>query len=133
MSEYHDEEAKPIRHVGRYALILLIVALVLAVLGVATRVHSRNKLGEETNRQSIPTVVIQHPTRSPPSEELVLPGNVQAFVEAPIYARTSGYLKVWYTDIGDHVAKGQVLAEIEAPEVDQQLRQSQADLDTALA
>jgi RND family efflux transporter MFP subunit len=143
MSELHDEDesgegpspekGKPIRHVGRYALILLVVAIVLGVLGVATRVHSRNKLGEETNKESIPTVVVQHPTRSPPAEELVLPGNVQAFVEAPIYARTSGYLKVWYTDIGDHVAKGQVLAEIDAPEVDQQLRQSQADLDTALA
>ena len=130
MSERRAEESS---HVGRYGLILLAVAILLAILGIATRVLSRNKLGEETRTESIPTVVVQHPTASPPAEELVLPGSVQAFVEAPIYARTSGYLKIWYTDIGDHVQKGQVLAEIETPEVDQQYRQAQADLETALA
>jgi RND family efflux transporter MFP subunit len=124
---------KPFEHVGRYALILLVVALILGIWGIASRVHSRNKLGKETNTEAIPVVVVQKPVASPPSEDLVLPGSVQAFVEAPIYARTSGYLKTWYTDIGDHVKKGQVLADIEAPEVDQQYRQSQADLATAQA
>jgi RND family efflux transporter MFP subunit len=76
---------------------------------------------------------VQKPATSPPSEDLVLPGNVQAFVEAPIFARTSGYLKTWYTDIGDPVKKGQLLAEIETPEVDEQLRQARADLATAKA
>jgi RND family efflux transporter MFP subunit len=121
------------RHVGRYALILLAVAIVLAVWGVASRVHSRNTLGQETNEEAIPVVIVQKPSLSPPSEGLVLPGSTQAFVEAPIYARTSGYLRIWYTDIGDPVKKGQLLAEIETPEVDQQLRQSQADLATAQA
>jgi RND family efflux transporter MFP subunit len=121
------------RHVGRFALILLVVALVLAIWGVASRVHSRSKLGKETADEGVPVVIVQKPGLSPPSESLVLPGSVQAFVEAPIFARTSGYLRTWYTDIGDPVKKGQVMAEIETPEVDQQLRQSQADLATAQA
>jgi RND family efflux transporter MFP subunit len=129
----HRAHGKPFEHVGRYALILLAVALVLAIWGIASRVHSRTKLGKETNAEAIPMVIVQKPTLSPPSEELVLPGSVQAFVEAPIYARTSGYLRQWNVDIGDHVKKGQVLAEIDAPEVDQQLRQSLADLATAQA
>jgi RND family efflux transporter MFP subunit len=125
--------SEPFRHVGRYALILLAVAILLAIWGVVSRVHSRNQLGEETNTESIPTVVVQKPLPSPSAEELVLPGTVQAFFEAPIYARTSGYLRMWHTDIGDPVKKGRVLAEIDTPEVDQQYRQAQADLATALA
>src|SRR5882757_4676423 len=121
------------RHLGRYGLILLVVALVLAIWGVASRVHSRNKLGEETTQEAVPVVIVQKPAASPPSEDLVLPGSVQAFVEAPIFARTSGYLRAWYTDIGDAVKKGQLMAEIDTPEVDQQLRQSLADLATAQA
>jgi RND family efflux transporter MFP subunit len=121
------------RHVGRYALILLLVALVLAVWGVASRVYSRNELGKETAEQAVPVVIVQKPALSPPAEDLVLPGSVQAFVEAPIFARTSGYLRTWYTDIGDAVKKGQLMAEIDTPEVDQQLRQSEADLATAKA
>jgi RND family efflux transporter MFP subunit len=120
-------------HVGRYALILLMVALILAVWGVASRVYSRNQLGQETAQEAIPVVIVEKPSASPPSEDLVLPGSVQAFVEAPIFARTSGYLRTWYTDIGDAVKKGQLMAEIETPEVDQQLRQSVADLATAHA
>lgn len=121
------------RHLGRYGLILLVVALVLAVWGVASRVYSRNQLGKETADQAVPVVIVQKPTRSPPSEDLVLPGNVQAFVEAPIFARTSGYLKIWHTDIGDPVKRGQLMAEVDTPEVDQELRQARADLATAKA
>lgn len=121
------------RHVGRYALILLIVALILAVWGVVSRVYSRDELGKETAQEAVPVVLVEKPSMSPPSEDLVLPGSVQAFVEAPIFARTSGYLRTWYTDIGDAVKKGQLMAEIDTPEVDQQLRQSVADLATAEA
>src|SRR6266581_4794349 len=120
-------------HVGRYALILLVLAILLGVWGIASRVSSRDKLGRETAAQSVPVVIVQKPDHSPSGEDLVLPGSVLAFVEAPIYARTSGYLRMWYTDIGDRVKKGQLLAEIEAPEVDQQYRQAQADLATAQA
>jgi RND family efflux transporter MFP subunit len=129
----HRPADGPFRHLGRYGLILLVVALVLAVWGVASRVHSREELGKETAGQAVPVVLVQKPSVSPPSEDLVLPGSVQAFVEAPIFARTSGYLKTWYTDIGDPVKKGQLMAEVDTPEVDQQLRQARADLATAKA
>jgi RND family efflux transporter MFP subunit len=82
---------------------------------------------------SIPDVAVAQPTGSKTSDELALPGNTQAFVDTPIYARTNGYLKAWYFDIGAHVRKGQLLALIETPEIDQQLQSAQADLQTAQA
>jgi RND family efflux transporter MFP subunit len=123
-------EAAKIR---RYALILLVVAVVLAIWGEVSRVSARASLGKETAEAAVPTVVTVKAERSSVGEELVLPGAVQAYIEAPIYARTNGYLKKWYTDIGTPVAKGQLLAEIESPEIDQQLSQAQADLATARA
>jgi len=121
------------RKVHRYGLILLIVALCLALWGEVSRILARSALAKETAEAAIPTVLTTTPNRTTLGEELVLPGTVQAYVEAPIYARTSGYLKEWRTDIGAQVAKGQLLAEIDAPEVDQQLSQAQADLATARA
>ena len=121
------------RKVHRYGLILLIVALCLALWGEVSRILARSALAKETAEAAIPTVLTTTPNRTTLGEELVLPGTVQAYVEAPIYARTSGYLKEWRTDIGAQVTKGQLLAEIDAPEVDQQLSQAQADLATARA
>src|ERR1700675_2226592 len=121
------------RKVRRYSLILLVVALILAAWGEVSRVRARSALGRETAEAAVPMVVTVTPNRTSLGEELVLPGSVQAYIEAPIYARTSGYLKVWHTDIGTTVKKGQLLAEIDTPEVDQQLRQAQADLATAQA
>ena len=123
-------EAAKIR---RYALILLIVAVVLAIWGEISRVAARSSLGKETAEAAVPTVVTVKAEPSSLGEELVLPGAVQAYIEAPIYARTNGYLKKWYTDIGTPATKGQLLAEIESPEIDQQLSQAQADLATARA
>jgi RND family efflux transporter MFP subunit len=117
----------------RYALILFVVAVVLAVWGEVSRVSARSALAKEAEQAAVPSVVTVKAERSNLGEELVLPGAVQAYIEAPIYARTSGYLKKWYTDIGTQVTKGQLLAEIESPEIDQQLTQSQADLATARA
>jgi RND family efflux transporter MFP subunit len=111
----------------------LIVAVLLAIWGVISRVRGREKIGQETAKDATPVVMTAKPTRGPETDELVLPGNVTAYIEAPIYARTSGYLKTWYTDIGAPVKRGQLLAEIETPEVDQQLRQSKSDLATAEA
>jgi RND family efflux transporter MFP subunit len=129
-----DESDKNLRHkIRRYSLILLIVALCLAVWGEVSRVRARASLGKDAAQAAIPTVVTVTPNRTPLGEELVLPGSVQAYVEAPIYARTNGYLKEWRTDIGTQVTKGQLLAEIEAPEVDRQLSQAEADLATARA
>jgi len=119
------------RKVHRYGLLLLIVALCLALWGEISRILARSALAKETAEAAIPTVLTTTPNRTTLGEELVLPGTVQAYVEAPIYARTSGYLKEWRTDIGAQVTKGQLLAEIDAPEVDQQLSQAQADLATA--
>ena len=104
------------------------VALVLAAWGEIDRVLARNSLAKESAIDAMPTVVTVKPNRTDLGEELILPGTVQAFIEAPIYARTNGYLKAWYTDIGSPVKKGQLLAEIETPEVDQQLTQAVADL-----
>jgi RND family efflux transporter MFP subunit len=117
----------------RYVWILIGVALILAVWGILSRLSARNALGRQAAEAAIPTVATARAKAGPATDKLVLPGNVQAYYEAPIYARTNGYLKVWYTDIGASVKKGQLLAEIETPEIDQELRQAQADLATAQA
>ena len=123
----------PDKKIRRYALIALIVALGLGIWGEVSRVLARSALGRETAESAMPTVATVTAERSTLGEDLVLPGAVQAYIEAPIYARTSGYLKAWQTDIGTQVTKGQLLAEIETPEVDQQLSQARADLATARA
>jgi RND family efflux transporter MFP subunit len=92
-----------------------------------------NALAKETEKIAVPTVAVIHPTLEPSQEDLVLPSTLQAYVESPIYARTTGYVKKWYHDIGSHVQKGELLAEIETPEVDQQLSQARADLGTMQA
>jgi len=120
----------------RNAAILLIAVIVVGLLvlsGIVPRLRSRKALAAETNELAAPTVLVVQPKQGAPSQEILLPGNIQAFVDAPIYARTNGYLKRWYFDIGSHVQQGQLLAEIESPEVDQQLSQAQADLGTATA
>ena len=128
-----EPDKKMARNIRRYSLLLLVTALALAAWGEISRVMARDALRKEAARDAVPTVVTVTANRTSLGEDLVLPGTVQAFVEAPIYARTSGYLKTWYTDIGTPVKKGQLLAEIETPEVDQQYAQAQADLETARA
>jgi RND family efflux transporter MFP subunit len=115
-------------------LVLLAGALVLGLViysGIKARAADEKKLMLATAQAAIPTVNITHPKPGAATQELVLPGNTQPFVDGPIYARTNGYLKRWYFDIGARVKKGQLLAEIETPEVDQQLQQARADLETA--
>jgi RND family efflux transporter MFP subunit len=116
-----------------FALLALIAMAVIVIAGIRPRLLARQTLRRQTYYRAAPTVTVAHPRKEAPSEEIVLPGNIQAFTDAPIYARTSGYLKKWYFDIGTHVKKGQLLAEIESPEVDQQLQQAREDLDTAQA
>ena len=117
----------------RYLWVAIALVLLLAVWGIVSRLMARNALAREAHAVAIPTVLTTKPHRGPATDTLVLPGSVQAYYEAPIYARTNGYLKAWHTDIGAPVKKGELLAEIETPEVDQQLRQAQADLGTARA
>jgi RND family efflux transporter MFP subunit len=121
------------RKVRRYLVILGIIAVVLAVWGIVSRLVTRADLRKTTTQDSLTTVVTAKPQWSEAGDELVLPGIVQAYIESPIYARTSGYLKSWRTDIGAKVHKGDLLAEIETPEVDKQLAQARADLATAQA
>jgi RND family efflux transporter MFP subunit len=121
------------RKMNRHFLSLLIVALILVTWGEVHRVMARSALRQKTADEAAPIVVTVAPTRSALGEELVLPGTVQAYSEARIYARTNGYLKSWLVDIGSAVRKGQLLAEIDTPEVDQQLAQAIADLATAHA
>jgi RND family efflux transporter MFP subunit len=114
-------------------LLILVVAVLLVVFGILPRIQARTALRQETARMAVPTVAVVLPKRSAPAQEIILPANVQAFADAPIYARTNGYLKRWYVDIGSRVKEGQLLAEIDTPEVNQQLRQARADLGTAQA
>ena len=123
------------RSARRWWIAVLALAIVAAVVvsGILPRIHARADLDKETAEMAIPTVSVVQPKRGAPAQEVVLPANVQAYIDSPIYARTNGYLKHWYVDIGAHVKAGQLLADIETPEVDQQLRQSRADLATAEA
>jgi RND family efflux transporter MFP subunit len=114
------------------AVVALIVAGVV-IFGVSARRGSDRVLEKETAASAIPSVNIVYPTPSTLASEIALPGNTQAFTDAPIYSRTSGYLKSWYFDIGAHVKKGQLMATIETPELDQQLQVAQADLKSAQA
>jgi RND family efflux transporter MFP subunit len=115
------------------AVLALVTVTAVVISGILPRIHARAALDKETAEMAIPTVSVVQPKRGAPTQEVVLPANVQAYIDAPIYARTNGYLKHWYADIGAHVKAGQLLADIETPEVDQQLRQSKADLATAEA
>src|SRR3984893_8531557 len=127
---FHPRPAAP----RRTATLAATTALARIVFTIYFAIHSRaaaeSRLKQRTEEAAIPTVAVLFPREGAPTQEIVLPGNTQAFSDAPIHARTSGYLKHWYFDIGAHVQKGQLLAEIETPEVDQQLQQAQADRDT---
>ncbi len=113
-------------------LVLVIVAL-LVIGGIIPRRKASAEAREETHTLAIPTVLVAQPKTGASSQEVVLPGNMQAFTDAPIYARTNGYLSKWFFDIGSHVKQGQLLAIISTPEVESATRQARADLNTAEA
>lgn len=113
------------------ALLAIIVLVVVVVVGLLGRRSSSTALAASTDRAAVPLVSVTSIAPAKSLAELVLPGTTQSFIEAGIFARTNGYLKKWYFDIGAHVRKGQLLAEIETPELDQQLKQAQQDLFTA--
>src|SRR6202051_2721757 len=122
---------------GRIALllivVLLLVAVVIVVAGIVPRVRARTTLADQTDALAAPTVIATPPTPGTTGQELILPANIYAYSDAPLYARTDGYLSKWYFDIGAHVRQGQLLAIISSPEVDKQLLQARADLNTAEA
>ncbi len=116
---------------GGVVLVLLLGGAIY--YGIHSRSDAQHDLKLATERAAVPTVTIMHPTSGSKAQEVVLPGNTEAFIETSIYARTSGYLKQWFVDIGAHVHQGELLAIIEAPEVDQQLQQAEADLKSVQA
>lgn len=135
----HDHENAPDQaeiapHKAIFGLIVILIALAaLAIFGILHRRQVDDVLAKTTTELAAPTVIALPPKPGAPLDSFVLPGNVTAYTDSPIYARTSGYLTRWYYDIGGRVKKGALLAEIASPEVDQQLAQAQADLATAEA
>src|SRR6266567_6205897 len=130
------DQGQPQRKGSQVFTILFVIVIVLVVLGAVTLFERRSQyqaLAKETETLAIPTVAVIHASVESAEEDLVLPGAMQAYVESPIYARTNGYLKKWYHDIGSRVRQGDLLADIDTPEVDQQLSQARADLNTSQA
>ncbi|HYL35360.1 MAG TPA: efflux RND transporter periplasmic adaptor subunit [Bryobacteraceae bacterium] len=123
---------------SRAIKLLLALAIIGAIAGaviwgIRVRIRTAAAVKQETLDLAVPSVLVAHPKLGAMKSEIVLPGNIQAFIDSPIYARASGYLKTWHTDIGARVKAGQVLAEIEAPELDQQVREAQSSLEQARA
>jgi RND family efflux transporter MFP subunit len=123
------------RRAPRKVLLAIVVIAIAAILGsgILARVKARSALNAETAKVALQSVSVVSPKATAPAQEIILPGNVQPFITSPIYARTNGYLKKWYVDIGAHVKQGQLMAVIETPEVDRQLEQSDSNLNTAKA
>jgi RND family efflux transporter MFP subunit len=119
------EAASP-RKVLFFVGLLVLALLAAGALALLTRMHASRVLADTTAQEAIPTVAVVHPIEENPDEQLVLPGTLQAYVESPIYARTNGYLLRWYRDIGSRVKQGELLADIDTPEVDQELMQARA-------
>lgn len=131
-----QNDVKPKQLARRRSLALAVAAFAVAAVlgyGIWSRVRASKNLGAETSQLAVTTVSVVTPKQTAPAQEIILPGNVQPFISSPIYARTNGYLKNWYVDIGAQVKAGQLLAVIDAPEVDQQLAQSISNLNTAKA
>jgi RND family efflux transporter MFP subunit len=123
------------RRYGRWLFVAIVLFLMIAILvaGILSRIRAEKSLRAETTESAVTAVSVVLPKQATPAQEIILPGNVQPYITSPIYSRTNGYLKKWYFDIGAHVKKGQLLAVIETPEVDQQLQQARSTLLTAQA
>ena len=129
-----QERHRQVRRKGYLlAAVLGFIFAVIAIAGISMRLSESRALAKETEEIAVPTVDVVHPSSEPPQSELQLPSTLQAYIEAPIYARTTGYLRRWYKDIGSKVNKGELLADIETPEVDQELLQARAARDQAAA
>jgi RND family efflux transporter MFP subunit len=137
MTEKHptadDTKTPSARRVLVTGSILAVAAAAIATIGISNRARSVQEVARWTDEQAIPNVTVVSPTPAPGQDELVLPGNIEAFYTGSIFARASGYVREWHQDIGAHVKQGEVLAVIDTPDLDQQLAQARADLDTAQA
>ncbi|MEV5021768.1 efflux RND transporter periplasmic adaptor subunit [Sphingobium sp. LMA1-1-1.1] len=131
--EHPEAQGPDSRTLKRVGVGAAVIAVAVVGLGIASRIHATNELKQVAADAAIPTVAVVMPATAGEGDALVLPGNVQAYNSAAIFARTNGYVRRWLADIGDHVRAGEPLAILDAPEVDQQLAQAQADYQTALA
>lgn len=132
--QFKIEDGSPKRRSGYLlAIVIALVLAVAAVAGIVVRLSERHALAKETEELAVPSVIVIYPKTETPNQDMVLPSSLQAFTESPIYARTNGYLAKWYKDIGSQVRKGELLADIETPEIDQELMQARAARDQAEA
>ena len=115
------------------ALLAVLAAVLVLIFGIRSRVRDETKLRAVTDQMAVPSVSVVTPKHTAAATEIILPGNMQPFISSPIYARTDGYLKKWYFDIGAHVKAGELLATIQSPEIDEQLSQAKSTLATAQA
>jgi len=129
----HLLEHTPPRKLKTALIVIACAALVIAVVGIAARLLARQAIARTTDNAAIPTVTVIRLSGGDASRPLVLPGDIEAFYSAPVFGRVTGYLAHWYTDIGAPVKRGQVLADIDTPDLDQQFEQAKANLNTALA
>ena len=131
----HDDPLRYLKQIdlNKIGIRAGVAVLLVVAIGIGVRMKNAHDLAGQAQDNAVPVVALAKITPSADGQKLVLPGSVEAFNSAPIYARTSGYVRRWLVDIGDHVAAGQVLAEIDAPDVEQQLAQARADHQTALA
>src|ERR1700730_12529644 len=130
-----NDSGRKLNPYRRWLVLIIAVVAVAALLvsGIVSRVRARTTLKAETAQVALTAVSVVSPKQTAPAQEIILPGNVQPFITSPIYARTNGYLRKWYVDMGGRVKQGQLLAVIETPEVDQQLQQARSNLLTAQA
>ena len=132
--ELHEALRRPrIRRLKLLGGVAIAAAVAVVAVGTLTRVHAAVQLKTWTAAQAVPAVQVLQPSGQAGAQQLLLPGTVAAFYNAPIYARVNGYVKNWYRDIGDHVRAGELLAAIDTPELDQQLTQAKANLASAVA
>ena len=115
------------------AVLLAVAVIGVLIFGIRSRVKAETDLAKVTAQMAVPSLSVVAPKQTAPAQEIVLPGNIQPYISSPVYARTDGYLKKWYFDIGAHVKEGQLLAIIQTPEIDQQLEQARSTLATAKA
>jgi multidrug efflux system membrane fusion protein len=132
-TEIEINSPKRLRHLKLVGVVALLAAAGIVTSGIVSRVHAKQELTTWSAEQAIPTVAAVTPDHDGAAQSLVLPGHLSAFVNAPIYARVSGYLHAWYADIGTHVKAGQLLGVIDTPDLDQQLQQARADLQNSVA
>ena len=123
--------SRPPRHLRLWGLLALVAAIGAAAYGIEHRRSDEASVQQWTQQQAVPTVAVITPTKGDVDQKLTLPGDIQAWYQAPTYARVSGYLKMWYFDYGAHVKAGDVLAEIDAPDLDAQLSAAEGKLRSA--